>query len=214
MVQILPEVPSFGTQIARGLGAGISSGIGGGLEFIKEMALEKQKQASKQKEDKAIEKERAAQGLRGTVDKIRSLVGKAGTGLTGNLNYSEEARYNRGMIRTLSSDLLSFYKSLFPRGITQEEFKRLERDYIPGKFDTDSEMLGKLDAFEDLINRRLSEGEAEGQPSKKTGKANKVLFNPKNPEHKAKAEQLHKKFKDRERVRQELKREFEGLDVG
>lgn len=43
MVQILPEVPSFGTQLARGLGSGISSGISQSVQFAQQMALEKYK---------------------------------------------------------------------------------------------------------------------------------------------------------------------------
>ena len=39
----------------------------------------------------------------------------------------------------------------------------------------------------------------------------KILFNPKNPEHRAKASQLYEKLKDKEKVRQALSKEFEGL---
>lgn len=39
----------------------------------------------------------------------------------------------------------------------------------------------------------------------------KVAFNPANKEHKAKAEQLYKKFKDKEKVREILSKEFKGL---
>lgn len=39
MVQVLPEVPSFGTQFARNLGGGVSRG----LDFASQMALQKQK---------------------------------------------------------------------------------------------------------------------------------------------------------------------------
>jgi hypothetical protein len=52
------------------------------------------------------------------------------------------------------------------------------------------------------------EDEDEFEPQK-TGK--KVKFDPNNKEHKAKAQQLYKKFKDKEKVRQMLSKEFEGL---
>jgi len=37
------------------------------------------------------------------------------------------------------------------------------------------------------------------------------MFSSSNPEHKAKAEQLFKTFKDKEKVREKLKLEFEGV---
>jgi hypothetical protein len=58
---------------------------------------------------------------------------------------------------------------------------------------------GQEESFED-------EEDDEFEP---TGK--KVKFNPNNKEHKAKAEQLYKKFKDKEKVREILSKEFEGL---
>lgn len=44
MVQILPEVPSFGTQIARGLGSGFSQGLAQSLQFAQEKAKESRRQ--------------------------------------------------------------------------------------------------------------------------------------------------------------------------
>lgn len=41
---ILPEVPSFGTQLAQGLGSGLSQGFEKGLEFAQKMALKKKDQ--------------------------------------------------------------------------------------------------------------------------------------------------------------------------
>lgn len=44
MVQILPEVPSFGTQFARSIGTGLGAGISKGADLATQMALEKYKQ--------------------------------------------------------------------------------------------------------------------------------------------------------------------------
>lgn len=49
MVNILPEAPSFGTQFARGLGAGISSGIGRGVDFAAQLGMEKAKASQRSK---------------------------------------------------------------------------------------------------------------------------------------------------------------------
>ena len=40
---ILPEVPSFGTQLARGLGGGLSAGIGKAMDLASQLAFERQK---------------------------------------------------------------------------------------------------------------------------------------------------------------------------
>lgn len=44
MVQILPEVPSFGSALARGLGGGIAQGLSKSAQFAQKLNLEKQKQ--------------------------------------------------------------------------------------------------------------------------------------------------------------------------
>ena len=46
MVQILPGVPSFGTQISRSLGTRFSKGLGQAAEFAQKMALEKSKRTA------------------------------------------------------------------------------------------------------------------------------------------------------------------------
>lgn len=43
MVQILPEIPSFGTQFARNFGAGISQGLGQATQLFQQLLLEKHK---------------------------------------------------------------------------------------------------------------------------------------------------------------------------
>jgi len=43
MVQILPEVPSFGTTLARNLGGGLSSGVSQAAQFAQQMAMQKEK---------------------------------------------------------------------------------------------------------------------------------------------------------------------------
>src|ERR1700753_2535644 len=60
MVQILPENPSFGVSLARGLGAGIGAGISQGAQFAAQMGMEKFKNAQRQKQIQAVE------GLSGT----------------------------------------------------------------------------------------------------------------------------------------------------
>lgn len=80
--------------------------------------------------------------------------------------------------------------------LSNERDKLLDFKALNGLGDDEEE------SFED------EEDEDEFEPQK-TGK--KVKFNPNNKEHKAKAEQLYKKFKDKEKVREILSKEFEGL---
>lgn len=162
-------------------------------------------QSFKQKEDKSAEKMANLERLSGTINQLRDLSKGSGVGVFGQFSPTSEAFYNRAQIKTLGSDLLSYYKTLFPRGITQEEFKRIEKDYIPKPGDPVETIQGKLDAFENLIQRQMqSLGDAE-QPQ-----GEKIKFNPKNPEHLAKFRQLDKRFKgDRKKVNEALAREFE-----
>lgn len=52
MIQILPEVPSFGTSFARGIGKGIGEGANKGIEFAREMR--KDKAAAEEKKQKEL----------------------------------------------------------------------------------------------------------------------------------------------------------------
>lgn len=169
-------------------------------------------QSLKHREDKSLEKESALQSIKGTIGQLRSLVESEapGVGFLGKYSPAPEAFYNRAKLRTLGSDLLSFYKSLFPRGITQQEFIRLEKDYIPKPGDTLAEVKGKLDAFEDLINRKLHGSEGKSEEEGEIQENSKTKFDISNPEHKAKRDQLLKKFKgNREKAKEALSREFE-----
>jgi len=236
MVQIIPEMPSFSSQLGLQLGAGVGKGLAGFAEQLagkRRIAKENEAlsrmgldlagmtdpeirkavvtQSLKAKTDKEAEKIQLLQGIKGTINEIRSLSEAPGIGFFSQYKPTPEAFYNRAKLKTLSSDMLTFYKSLFPRGITQEEFKRFEKDYLPKPSDTTASIQGKLDAFEDLINRKIGSFEepAEKAP-KKVEKEGKTKFNISNPEHKAKRDQLMKTYKgDRQRVEEILRREFE-----
>ena len=233
MVEIIPEMPSFSSRLGAALGSGFGAGIGNiaerlsgkrrlaredealqrmGLDLsgITDPELRKSivTQSLRQKTDKEAEKIQLLQGIKGTINEIRNVAEGPGIGLFEQYKPTSEAFYNRAKLKTLSSDMLTFYKSLFPRGITQEEFKRFEKDYLPKPGDTNASIQGKLDAFEDLINRKI--GSFEEPEAKGSKKSSKVKFDLSNPEHKAKRDQLLKTYKnDREKVKEILSREFE-----
>lgn len=236
MVEIIPEAPSFSSRLGTALGSGIGSGftniaerlvgkrrlsredealsrMGLDLSGVTDPELRKAivSQSLRAKTDKEAEKIQLLQGIKGTINEIRNLSESPGIGLLEQYKPTSEAFYNRAKLKTLSSDMLTFYKSLFPRGITQEEFKRFEKDYLPKPSDTTASIQGKLDAFEDLINRKIGSFEepAEKGP-RKAEKEGKIKFNISNPEHKAKRDQLMKTYKgDRQKVEEILRREFE-----
>jgi hypothetical protein len=63
---VLPEVPSFGTQLARGLGGGLSQGIQQAGQLLTQSALEKMKLSQKQKLINSIENGGMGQGDQST----------------------------------------------------------------------------------------------------------------------------------------------------
>lgn len=217
MVQILPEVPSFGTQFARGLGAGLSQGLGKSADFAMKMNLQQAKQ--KEKETNALAE--AMQTASSSIDTLENLINKPGIGLLSQLNPSAEARRNRGLFQSTTSGIIPIFKSLFPRGMTQTEFKYITDTYIPQSHDTEATIRGKIEGLKNILNKKmknpdLSFKEVTGIKEKKEpetleNKTKKEKFNASNPEHKAKANQLFKTHKNKEKVREILKREFEGL---
>lgn len=186
MVNIIPKVPGFGERLGAALGGGLGGGFQQGMSKAQEFAEKMQLQKAKLKEDKTLEKENTLQSLKGTVAQLREMADSdvPGIGRFGQLSQSSEALYNRSKLQTLGSDLLSFYKTLFPRGITQQEFIRLEKDYIPKPGDATSTMKGKLDAFDDLIDRKLKEIGGSGE--KEEGKREEEFVSVRSPKGKIK----------------------------
>lgn len=78
-----------------------------------------------------------------------------------------------------------------------------------------SELQGAIDGLERIFKNKLGqhsfEGEEKTEEARSSPQSNKVKFNPSNPEHKAKATQLYKTYKDKEKVREILRKEFEGI---
>lgn len=178
MVNVL-EGNSFGSKLGAALGGGLGQGFSQGMSKAQEFAQQMQLQEMKQKKDQNIAKEQTLESLKGTVSQLKSMAEEdvSGIGRFGQWSQTPGALENRGRFQTLTSDLFSFYKSLFPRGITQEEFKRLQRDYIPKAGDATSEMVGKLNGFMDLIERKLGQegtGDFGKNIMKKSEKSEKV----------------------------------------
>lgn len=191
MVQIYQKSrePSFGQKF--------SSAVGAGLEGIQEMKESSEFQnkfgfnvpksersgfyqaLAKEKKDQGIAKEQTLMSLQQTIAQLKGMAESdvPGIGRLGQWSQSAEALQNRGQFQTLSSELFSYYKTLFPRGITQEEFKRIQKDYIPKAGEATNEMIGKLNGFMDLIERKLKEsGSNEANEESQLGASTNEKF--------------------------------------
>lgn len=69
--------------------------------------------------------------------------------------YSPEVRAARAAYDTHASNLINFYKSLFPRGITQAEFKRISNDWLPNSKFSDATNEAREKAFGEMIAHAL-----------------------------------------------------------
>lgn len=215
MVQVIQKAPGFAERLGSAIGGGLGQGFQQGMSRSQEFANQMKLQEAKQKKDTAIQKFQTLQSLNDTVGELKRMAEEdvEGIGRFGSWSQSEKALQNRGLFNTLSSELFSYYKTLFPRGITQEEFKRIQKDYIPKDNDSTNAMIGKLEGFQKLIEKKLQEQNFQGEEESESlgRKQKKQVFDSSNPEHKKKAEQLFKTFGDKEKVREKLRKEFEGI---
>jgi|GEM_PF-4561473 hypothetical protein len=97
-------------------------------------------------------------GVEGAVralDKIESLIGKSGVGfLEYSMNPSSSARQNRGEFESLQAAILPIFKSMFPRGMTEKEFKFINEHYMPQVHDTEAKIRGKINGLRQLVEEQ------------------------------------------------------------
>ena len=86
------------------------------------------------------------------LNEMEQMISGEGIGLLGgNLNPSDKARFNRGKFDALQSSLMPLFKSMFPRGMTEREFKFVNEKYIPQTGDSESTIRGKIDGLKRLM---------------------------------------------------------------
>ncbi|HUD01397.1 MAG TPA: hypothetical protein VMR37_03665 [Rhabdochlamydiaceae bacterium] len=119
--------------------------------------------------------------------------------------YSEKSG-KRSQINTLRISLEGLFRDLTSKGAMSKAVYERVLAELPKADDTPQQYMNHIKGVEKILNAHFGEGEGSEKTSEKKGKSK---FNPEHPEHKAKAQQLFKKFKDKERVRKELSREFE-----
>lgn len=227
---ILPKVESSGSQLAKGLGAGLS----GGLSAIVEQLVSKKRES---KENEALQR-LTGQDFSGMSPDLKREFVKV---FTGARSQKEQEKYKmletglgtiqemRGLLE--STGPMKALAGLFP-GETQakrSQFSQLGKSLIPlvsagvsirnqKEFDeykkvlTDpnaqqSKIEGALDGLENLLTRQIGEKEEEASKPSKSEKL--PVFDISNPSHKkARDAVLNKYGNDRERAAKELSKKF------
>lgn len=200
MVHILPKVPGFGERIGAALGGSLGQGFQQGMSRSQEFAEKMKLQESKKKQE---DTQKFSTGLE-TIEQMRSILSRGNVGRGSSLMgfFPGATQRDRGELEQLGKSLIPLVAAGVPIR-NQKEFEEYK------KIITDPS--SPIDRFEGALSglQRIFEGKLS--PDKKASNKGKIKFNPANPEHKAKAEQLHKTYRDKEKVREVLKREFEGL---
>lgn len=200
MVQIL-EGNNRGSQLGTSLSQGLQRGAQQGMQFAHELNLERTKKRSFLD---ALQNEKFETGIE-TIKGMRDILAKGnlgrGSGFLG--LFGGETAKDRAEYEQLGKSLIPMVAAGVPVR-NQKEFEEYKK-VITDPSSTEAAIEGALNGVERIFMQKLkSEGGREG-------KEGKMRFDSSNPEHKAKAEQLFKKFKDKEKVREKLKLEFEGL---
>lgn len=206
MVQFI-GTPERRSSFAEQFGAGLGSGLGRSAEFAQKMQLEKMKSKSFAEDVKRMEKINSMQNALSTIDKMRSIGAKGNLGRGSQLMgfFGGETAKDRGEYEQLGKSLIQLSTTIPIRN--RQEFETLAgKLYDPSIPDMERE--GILNALQAVIEGSIG-GDMNAEPAESSSK--KQTFNSSNPEHKAKAQQLFKKFGDKEKVRKALQREFEGL---
>jgi|GEM_PF-4012408 hypothetical protein len=136
-----------------------------------------------------------------SLGEMREIIGRGKTGLNP-FTMGPEGLGERSALDTAALNLEKIAADMVGRGtLSKQRFEYL-KERLPSGWKTDQQNLQIIDQWEKIL------GEAE-MGSESIGKG-RAKFNKEHPEHRAKAEQLNKKFKgDRARVRKELEREFD-----
>lgn len=149
------------------------------------------------------------------INEMEQMVSQSGIGMMGNLlNFSPDARFNRGKFEALQSSLMPLFKSMFPRGMTEKEFKFVNEKYIPQAGDTEQTILGKIDGLKRLMQTQGSQSaspQSQMMEEPQMGSSGNIQkFDLNNPSHKARRDQILKKSGgDRKKAEQVLRKEFE-----
>ena len=82
---------------------------------------------------------------------LERMIEEPGIGLLGRLNPSGTARKNRGIFESTQAAILPLFKGMFPRGMTEKEFRFIQDHYIPQASDTEEKIRGKIQGLRQLV---------------------------------------------------------------
>lgn len=201
------EIPKFfGEKIKREKQKSVYKELGL-PEEVGEFPESLQKELIQQVLGKKAQKQEATQAAIRSISDMRDIISRGNTGLNFLNMITEEGRGDRAALDTAALNLERLAADMVGKGtLSQQRFKYL-KERLPSGFKTDAENSAILNEWEKILE------DAEGSSSnEKTGVAKKnakTKFNPEHPEHQAKARQLFKTHKNKEKVHKELEREFE-----
>lgn len=195
MVQLLEGMPSFGQSMGKALGGGLAQGMSSGNDFIQQMMLQ---QAKQKQEDAGLK-------LRGleSIDQMKEILERGKTGKNF-LNYlTPSGRADRQAMDTAALNLERLAVEMQGKGTLSKPRFEYMLQRLPSSDKSDDANKAALNEWERIL------GGQEANKSKKS--KGKIKFDSSNPEHKSKASQLYKTYGDKEKVREKLKLEFEGI---
>lgn len=195
-MQLLQRIPSaaenFVNQFSQGLGARVQE---------KFSARDKLSQIDSEKQ---LEKRASIENGLSTIDKMRGLISSAGPtnyipGLLGG-----ETTKRRAELQALGRSLIPLVAAGVPVR-NQREFEEYSK-VITNPNSRQAELEGALNGIESVLSSSISRN---SKTSSDSSDNKKVKFSSDNPEHRKKAEQLYKTYKDKKKVQDLLSREFE-----
>lgn len=169
-MQILPEVPSFGTQIARNIGSGLGQGINSGMDFASKLAMQRQKSqgdfASKlalhqakndiDQQAKRQEAEKGDQGFKDSLDWLDQNIEYTGpvakftklAGIPGTEAFGKRAEFDAQGFWATDKAFTHFNKGQ----ISREKLKVIQNDLAPRSDLTQKTNKARISALRRLSN--------------------------------------------------------------
>lgn len=170
-------------------------------DYLRDIGLQRERQ----KTEKLEEKRRGYEVGLGTIDAMKGLLPKLGP--LEALTSPVQSMSARQSYTTYANSLLGILSTIPVRN--QAEFENVKQA-LSSPWAPQEKIQAAIQSAEDIIKRHMeSLGGEEKERPKQTPSTKKQKFDKSNPEHEAKARQLMKTFKDKEKVREALRREFD-----
>jgi hypothetical protein len=202
-VPILQKIPSFGEEIARGLGGGISQGLSKGFDFMREKKLIEAKQ---KKEDLA-----KFEGAGQILEQMRSIKNRGnigrGSGFLG--MFPGQTARDRAEFEQLGKSLIPLVAAGVPIR-NQREFDEYKKVIVDAS-SSDDQIEGAINGLEKIFNMKL-EGKKEKSASSSSSGTSLKKVKPGTKLTLDVMKELHKKTQGNEKKARQVAKEL-GYDV-